>query len=243
MPPLPPPPAPGTGGTGTSTQPVPFSQTQAGLAFANQQQLGLLEIQRQNEETLARQQQRNALEIQAREQTFIAREAERQRRESAKIRREELARQRQESLNQLQLDREQTFADLMKSGDQVRAVLFASGFGPENQLFDVRARQLGTTLQALRGARQLARTTASALRGVLGARDEMGRRLTIGAQGVEGLGSAMQSARAFIQGGSDVQKLLVSAFGVGSLREGEAPGISAERYGELVRQVTPRGTL
>src|SRR3990167_7337705 len=159
--PLPPPPG-STGGAGW-TQPVPFSQTQAGLAFANQQQLGLLAIQRQNEETLARQQQRNALEIQAREQAFIAREAERQRSEQAKIRREDLARQRQESLNQLQLDREQTFADLMKSGDQVRAVLFASGFGPESQLFDVRARQLGTSLKALRGAKQLEQTTESAL--------------------------------------------------------------------------------
>ena len=231
MPPLPPPPTSG------DTQPVPFSQTQAGLAFANQQQLGLLAIQRQNEETLARQQQRNSLEIQAREQAFIAREAERQRSEQAKIRREDLARQRQESLNQLQLDREQTFADLMKSGDQVRAVLFASGFGPESQLFDVRARQLGTSLKALRGAKQLEQTTESALSRVLG------RTIDIGRQGATNLGSALQSARSFVQGGSDIQKLLVSAFGVGSLREGEAPGISAERYGELVRSVTPTGTL
>ena len=231
MPPLPPPPTSG------DTQPVPFSQTQAGLAFVNQQQLGLLEIQRQNEENLARQQQRNTLEIQAREQTFIAREAERQRAEQGKIRREELARQKQESLNQLQLDREQTFADLMKSGDQVRAVLFASGFGPESQLFDVRARQLGTSLKALRGAKQLEQTTESALSRVLG------RTIDIGRQGATNLGSALQSARSFVQGGSDIQKLLVSAFGVGSLREGEAPGISAERYGELVRQVTPRGVV
>ena len=230
---LPPPPTGGAGGT----QPVPFSQTQAGLAFANQQQLGLLAIQRQNEETLARQQQRNSLEIQAREQAFIAREAERQRSEQAKIRREDLARQRQESLNQLQLDREQTFADLMKSGDQVRAVLFASGFGPESQLFDVRARQLGTSLKALRGAKQLEQTTESALSRVLG------RTIDIGRQGATNLGSALQSARSFVQGGSDIQKLLVSAFGVGSLREGEAPGISAERYGELVRSVTPRGVV
>ena len=128
--PLPPPPG-STGGTGY-TQPVPFSQTEKGLAFANQQQLGILTIQRQNEEALIRQQQKNALEIQAREQAFISREAERQRAEQGKIRREELARQKQEALNQLQLDREQTFADLMKSGDQVRAVLFASGFGPEH---------------------------------------------------------------------------------------------------------------
>src|SRR3990172_8935132 len=249
--PLPPPPS---GGAGGSTQPVPFSQTQAGLAFVNQQQLGLLEIQRQNEENLARQQQRNTLEIQAREQTFIAREAERQRAEQAKIRREELARQRQESLNQLQLDREQTFADLMKSGDQVRAVLFASGYGPENQLFDVRARQLGTTLAALKGARELETTTEAALSRVLG------RTVDIGKYGASGLGAAVQSARSFVQGGADIQKLLVSAFGVGSTNQGafygargtsrrrfvssgEAPGISAERYTELVSQVTPRGVL
>lgn len=232
---MPDPPFPLDGG-GT-TQPVPFSQTQAGLAFSQQTQLGLLDIQRQNEEALARLQQKNALEIQAREQSFIAREADRQRREQAKIRREELARQRQESLNQLQLDREQTFADLLKSGDQVRAVLFASGFGPENQLFDVRARQLGTSLAALKGARQLEQTTETALSRILG------RGVDIGQFGATGLGSALQSARSFAQGGTDIQKLLASAFGVGSLREGEAPGISAERYSELVRSVTPTGVL
>ena len=227
----------GTGGSTGYTQPVPFSQTEKGLAFANQQQLGILTIQRQNEEALIRQQQKNALEIQAREQAFISREAERQRAEQGKIRREELARQKQESLNQLQLDREQTFADLMKSGDQVRAVLFASGFGPEHQLFDVRARQLGTTLKALTGAAQLEKTTESALSRVLG------QTVDIGKYGATGLGSALQSARSFVQGGTDIQTLLASAFGVGSLREGEAPGISAARYGELVRSVSPTGVL
>jgi hypothetical protein len=125
----------------------------------------------------------------------------------------------------------------VKSGDQVRAVIFALGFGPENDAFDARARSLGTTIQELKGARQLETTTELALGRVLG------REVDIGREGVRGLGTAISSARAFVQGGADIQTLLTSAFGVGSLREGEQPGISAARLGELIQEVTPTGVL
>jgi hypothetical protein len=126
---------------------------------------------------------------------------------------------------------------LMASGDQARAVIFALGFGPENDIFDVRARQLGTTVQELKGAQELRTTTQQALSRVLG------RQVTLGREGVRGLGTAISSARAFVQGGADVQQLLASAFGVGSLREGERPGLSAARLQELVAEVTPTGVL
>ncbi|KKM65992.1 hypothetical protein LCGC14_1485710, partial [marine sediment metagenome] len=44
-------------------------------------------------------------------------------------------------------------------------------------------------------------------------------------------------------GGADIQTLLTSAFGVGSLRAGERPGISQARLAELVQSVTPTGVL
>jgi hypothetical protein len=120
--------------------------------------------------------------------------------------------------------------------------MFALGFGPENDAFDVRARALGTSIQELKGAPQLRITTETALNRILGPRMGPGA-VTIGAEGVRGLGPAVKAARAFVQGGADVQTLLTSAFGVGSLREGERPGISGARLQELVEQVTVRGVL
>jgi hypothetical protein len=115
--------------------------------------------------------------------------------------------------------------------------MFALGFGPENDAFDVRARSLGTTIRELKGARALEATTEQALSRVLG------REVDIGQEGVRGLGTAVGAARSFVQGGADVQQLLTSAFGVGSLREGERPGISQARLAELIQSVVPRGVL
>jgi len=115
--------------------------------------------------------------------------------------------------------------------------MFALGYGPENDIFDLRAKQLGTTIKELQGAQELRATTQEALSRVLG------RQVTIGREGVRGLGAAIKSARQFVRGGADIQTLLTSAFGVGSLREGERPGLSAARLQELVTQVTPTGTL
>lgn len=230
-----PPPPPRT--TTSTTSPTPFSQTQAGLTFAAEQERQSLLIQRQNAEELARQQQRDALIRQQREQAFQTKELNRRFAEEGRIRAEERERTRQANITQLRAERQGAFSQLMKSGDQVRAVIFALGFGPENDAFDARARSLGTTIQELKGARQLESTTEQALGRVLG------REVDIGREGARGLGSAVGAARSFVQGGADVQTLLTSAFGVGSLREGEQPGISAARLGELIESVTPQGIL
>jgi len=229
----PPPPAP----TGYGAGPTPFAQTQAGLVFGAEQQRQALAIQRANAEALARQQQANALVIQQREQAFQQQQLTRRITEERRVRAEERERLRQSNIVQLRVERQGAFVQMMKSGDQVRAVMFALGYGPENDVFDVRARQLGTTVQELRGARELRTTTQTALSRVLD------RQVTIGREGVRGLGTAIGAARQFVQGGADIQTLLTSAFGVGSLREGERPGMSAARLQELVTQVTPTGVL
>lgn len=229
----PPPPTPG----GYSAGPTPFAQTQAGLVFAAEQQRQALGVQRANQAILARQQQANALVIQQREQTFQQQQLQRRMAEERRVRAEERERLRQSNIRQLRVERQTAFAGMLKSGDQVRAVMFALGYGPENDAFDVRARGLGVAIKELRGAQELRVTTQTALSRVLG------RGVTIGREGVRGLGAAVGAARQFTQGGADIQTLLTSAFGVGSLRAGERPGMSAARLAELVQQVTPTGAL
>ena len=210
----PPPPAPPPTTTTPTFAPDPFSTTEAGILFEYQQQQNLLA-----------QQQANALELQRREQVTTA-ERETQR----------LAREREKNIAQLQVERETTFAALLRD-DPVRATLFALGYGPDKDVFDTRAQSLGITLGELRGAREQEATQESALGRVLG------RTVDIGTQGVRGLGSAAQAARAFVQGGADIQTLLKSAFGVGSLAKGEQPGLSAARLKEIIAEVTPVGLL
>ncbi len=224
-------------GGGFSAGPVAFSQTRAGLIFADETQRSLLTVQRENAQALARQQHRDDLVLQASEQKFQAGQLQKRLDDEAAVRAEERARARKANINQLRVERQGTFAALRKSGDQARAVIFALGFGPDNDVFDVRARALGTTVQELKGAQALRTTTQEALSRVLD------RQVTIGREGVRGLGTAIGAARSFVQGGSDVRTLLQSAFGVGSLREGERPGMSAARLAELTQQVTPRGVL
>ena len=229
----PPPPAP----TGYGAGPTPYAQTQAGVTFAAEQQRRILAAQRANQEALARRQQANALIIQQREQAFQQRQLERRLAAERKIRAEERERLRQSNITQLRAERQSAFVQMMQSGDQARAVMFALGYGPENDAFDVRARSLGTTIKELRGAQALRATTQTALSRILD------RQVTIGREGVRGLGTAIGAARQFVQGGADIQTLLTSAFGVGSLRAGERPGMSAERLAELIQQVTPTGVL
>ena len=235
--PRPPPPPPAAATFATAAAPTPYAQTQAGLVFAAEQGRQALAIQRANAAALARQQQANALIIQQREQAFQQKELNRRLAAEAKVRAEERERLRQSNIVQLRAERQGAFVEMMKGGDQVRAVMFALGYGPENDAFDVRARGLGTTIQELKGARQLERTTEQALGRVLG------RQVDIGREGVRGLGTAIGAARQFMYGGADIQTLLTSAFGVGSLRAGEQPGMSAARLQELITQVTPTGVL
>jgi len=234
--PLPPPPT-GGGGGGGGGGPTPFSATRAGVVFRAEQERQSLAIQRQNAAALARRQQRDALIRQQREQAFQRQQLQRRVAEERRIRVEERERTRQANIGQLRVERQGTFAQLLASGDQARAVMFALGFGPENDAFDVRAQSLGTTIRELKGARQLEATTEAALSRVLG------REVDISREGVRGLGTAVGAARQFVQGGADIQQLLTSAFGIGSLREGERPGISSARLGELIQSVTPTGIL
>lgn len=194
--------------------PDPYSTTQAGIIFDYQQQQKLLE-----------QQYQNALKLQKQSQAAdLQREKQR------------LARERTKAINQLALDREGEFARLLPL-DPVRATLLALGYGPDHDKFAVRASQLSTTVRPLKGARGMEKTQETALYKLLG------RRVDIGKYGVRRLGSAQQAARAFAQGGVDVQTLLTSAFGVGSLKKGEQPGLSAARLTELIEEVLPRGLL
>ncbi len=232
------PPSGGGGGAG----PVPFSQTRAGLIFAGQQSRELLTIQRQDAVTLAKQQ-----DVDARARDTISRNFERAQLQSridadAKARADERARERVIAVNQLRAERQGVFSQLMKSGDQARAVIFGLGFGPDNDVFDARARALGTTTDEIQGVSRarFGRTSTQAITERALSR-VLGRGVTIGREGVIGLGSAVKSARAFAQGGTDIQDLLASAFGVGSLREGGAPGISPARFQELLKEVTPTG--
>jgi hypothetical protein len=216
---------------------TPWAQTRAGVEFQAEQDQALLGVQGTNAAALARQQQADALELQEADQEFQAAELDRRLAAEAAVRAEEREAERQANIAQLKAERQAYFGELMKSGDQVRAVIFALGYGPDNDAFDVRARNLGTSVKELKGAKALRRTTQTALSRVLD------RDVTIGKKGVRGLGTAISSARAFIQGGADVQTLLTSAFGVGSLKKGEQPGMSAERLAELIQEVTPQGVL
>ncbi len=230
-----PPPLPIGGGGGGG--PTPFSQTRAGVVFQAEQQRQALAIQRENAAALARRQQRDNLIRQQKEQEFQRQQLQRRIAEERRIQAETRERERQANISQLRVERQGTFAQLLQSGDQARAVMFALGFGPENDAFDVRARSLGTTVRELKGARALETSTEQALSRVLD------REVDIGREGVRGLGTAIGAARSFVQGGADVQQLLTSAFGVGSLREGERPGISQARLAELIQSVVPTGVL
>lgn len=239
-PPAAPPPPPPTATAG----PTPFSQTRAGVIFAGEQQRQALTIQRENQAALARRQQQDALIRQQREQMFQRQQLQRRLAEEQRIRAEARERERQANINQLRAERQGTFAQMVASGDSARAAIFALGFGPENDAFDARARQLGTTVQEIKGGRRFRVVTENALSRALNRfRTSGGRTVTVGREGVRGLGTAVSAARSFVQGGADVQQLLTSAFGVGSLRAGEQPGLSQARLTELVRSVTPTGVL
>ena len=136
----------------------------------------------------------------------------------------------------LQAQRQQTYVELL-GRDPARAILFALGYGPEHDVFTTEAQRLGITLQPLAGAAQGEQTTEGALSKLLGGK------VDIGQYGVQGLGAAPGAARQFMQGGADVQRLLTSAFGVGSTAPGEQPGISPDRLLELLQSVTPTGNL
>ena len=145
-----------------------------------------------------------------------------------------LEHERQLGISELLQGRQEQYAQMLPS-DAIRATLFALGLGQGAEPFRTRAGQLRTTLAPLAGAEETRVGQESALSRLLG------RRVGIGEYGVTGLGSAQKAARAISGGGADVQRLLASAFGLGSTAAGEAPGMSWERLQELTGEVTPRG--
>ena len=142
-------------------------------------------------------------------------------------------------LEDLKAQRQATFVDMI-GRDPVRAVMFALGLGPEADVFKTQFTGLQGTMPELASAKQSESETEAALRGLSTKYGAGTATADIGAKGVTGLGSAEQSARALSWGGLDVQKLLGSAFGVGSTTTG---GLSLDELLRRAQQVTPKGVL
>lgn len=146
---------------------------------------------------------------------------------------------RQEQIRELRQARQAAFVELL-GRDPARATLFALGLGPEADVFNVNARALGVTLEPLKGAEKLRQRTERALTGL-----QEGRRVRLGERGALGLRSPEKLARAvqFQPGGESGTQLLLSALGIGSLRPGEQPGLTAEEVLRRAQEVTPTGVL
>lgn len=132
---------------------------------------------------------------------------------------------------QLEQERLITIAQT-KGQDPVRAVLMSLGIGGE--LVPGGERFAG--LAPVAGAEEFRGRTVQALEGLLGRGG-----VTIGEQGVGGLGSVEQAARTFQQGTGAGRTLLRSAFGVGS--EATGGGLATEDILRRIQEVTPTGTL
>jgi hypothetical protein len=193
---------------------IPFGSTQAGI----QEEARL--VTEENARQRAFQAEQDRL------QREFAEQQEAQRREA----------ERQAKFADLQTQRQAMYVDLI-GRDPARAVLFALGYGPEHDTFSTQAQQLGLTLTPLAGSAETQKTTQEALSKLIG------RPISIGQFGVSGLGSAEQAARAFVQGAPESQRLLGSAFQLGSTAPGAQSGISPETLMERALAVTPTGEL
>lgn len=206
---------------------------QRALEMQGQQQV----YQRRLAEWQSRVAQQNAIYLQQRRQWFARQQAEEQRRYAVAEREKALEHERQLGISGLLQERQSRYAQ-MAPQDAIRATMFALGLGQGAEGFKTRAGQLRTTLAPLAGAEETARGQEEALSKLLG------RRTAIGEYGVTGLGSVQQAAGAFARGGADAQRLLESAFGIGTTRrEAGAPGMGRERLRELVGEVTPTGFM
>ncbi len=143
--------------------------------------------------------------------------------------------ERQVRIGEMKQQRQAAFVEMM-GRDPARAILFGMGIGPEADQFNAVAKSLGTTVDPIAGIGDRQQTTESALSNLLG-----GSNVKFGAQGITGLGQAAGAATSFGQGGGDAQKLLTSAFGVGTTSGGGTPGMSAGRLQVIIHGVTPRG--
>lgn len=160
--------------------------------------------------------------------------------ESAKDREARLALQKDQQVFEkekqdadLKYQRQKTYVDMMGK-DPVRAVLFAMGIGQDAETFNTQWGAGSQTQSPLAGAEQSKAAVENALSG------QLGKPVTVGNTGVEGLGSVEGAARAFQKGGGDVKTLLSSAFGVGNTATG---GTTSEETQRRIQAVTPTGVL
>src|SRR3990167_748800 len=144
--------------------------------------------------------------------------------------------ERQKQIADLTAQRQATYVDLLGK-DPARAYLFGLGYGPAHDVFTTEPRRLGVALKPLAGATQSAKGGEQALSKLTGLP------ITLGQYGVQGLSPPEQVARQYMQGTPNAQKLLGSAYGVGSTAPGAQPGIDPETLQQLITLVTPKGDL
>ena len=161
-------------------------------------------------------------------------EAAEQRAENRRLLKQKLARERKADITGLKAERETAYAGMGE--DEVRQTMFGLGLGDEADPFSTRAKGLKTKLDPIKGVKKTRDRQEQALGRLLGSD------VNIGKKGVTGLGSVLQAASAW-QKSDAAKRLLSSAFGVGSLREGEAPGLSLAEQQRQIASVTPTGAF
>ena len=201
------------GGGGGGFAPPAFSGTEAGLRLGGQ--LNIAELQER-----ARLEERLGIRLEELRQKGALSLQERQ---------EVFLLEQQKK--QLEQERLITIAQT-KGIDPVRAVLLSLGIGGELVPGGERFKGLG----AVQGAEEFRGRTVEALQKLTGRGG-----ISIGEQGVSGLGSIEQQARTFQQGTGAGRTLLGSAFGVGD--EATGGGLSTQEIQRRVQEVTPTGVL
>jgi len=201
----------GRGGGGFASP--AFAQTEAGLRLGGQ-----LDI--------------NTIRARAAEEERIGVRLEQLRQKGAlTLQERQEAFQLEQQRKQLEQERLVTIAQT-KGQDPVRAVLLSLGIGGELVPGGERFKGLG----AVQGAEAFRGRTVEALQGLTGRGG-----ISIGEQGVSGLGSIEQQARTFQQGTGAGRTLLTSAFGVGD--EATGGGLATEDILRRIQEVTLQGVL
>ena len=171
--------------------------------------------------------------LQEDQQTFSSGESAKDREARLALQKDQQVFEKEKQDADLKFQRQKTYVDMMGK-DPVRAVLFAMGIGKDAETFNTQWGAGSQTQAPLEGAEQSKQAVEKALSG------QLGKPVTVGGTGVEGLGSVEGAARAFQKGGGDVKTLLSSAFGVGNVETG---GATSEDVQRRIQAVTPTGVL
>jgi len=156
-------------------------------------------------------------------------------------------------MEELKAKRQQIFSEMLGQ-DPVRAVLFAMGL---SGAVPGSTKEETASLQPLEGIDAYKRNTENALTEALNRGNVTGAGpISIGAEGVKGLPSAIKAQNLFTTGAGmvgganlDLQKVLASAFGVGQTTgaqqgaAGTQTGLNPEELIRQIQDVTPRGIL